>query len=123
MSEHPRCPRDGGLLLMERGVNGAPDRVFCELCGWSVYREVVPRVSVDEVKRDWEHTMALVPCTVIGCTNKILPSNTTGLCHKHGNQMQMYKARKSKTAPFFKTADGYVENPEYGRHMRKGRAL
>lgn len=53
MSEvRPRCPRCGGLVLLERssGFWGC-DRVFC-VCGWSRWREVrvvIPAVPPQEV--------------------------------------------------------------------------
>lgn len=115
MIERPRCPRDGELLLMDRGVNGAPDRVFCPLCGWMVEREVVPRIALESVRSEGYHNMSRGTCKVVGCSNKINLASKSGLCQKHGNRMQMYRKRKTKTIPLFKVGDDYIENPAYGQ--------
>ena len=121
MSEHPRCKRDGGLLLMERGVYGLPDRVFCPLCGWSVEREVVPVIPMVKEFLAGNQQVLSRNCTVVGCTCRINWANQSGLCQKHGNQMQMFERGKTKTPPLLKVGEVYLVNPEYGQAPKKGR--
>lgn len=121
MIERPRCPRDGELLLMDRGVNGALDRVFCQICGWMVEREVVPRIALESVRSEGYHNMSRGTCKVVGCENKINLASKSGLCQKHGNRMQMFRKKKTKTIPLFQVDDYYIENPAYGQGARAPR--
>jgi hypothetical protein len=100
-------------------VGGLKIDIFrCLLCGDMTElrkprpdrRPVAP--SVAPAKKNKHHERSAT-CTVVGCDDKYAPRYSKyRMCMAHSKIMSQYNCGKIKVAPFIKTGDAWIENPD-----------
>lgn len=128
-AKRPVCPRCKGRLRhgMDIALDGCQEYISCMVCGWRLYREPAPSMTVADVKalesdaeRMRRETFQKIrvecvqPCKVRGCGNVINRlKNITGLCGDCHRQLYAWKVGKRTTPPpFVKVGSEYVRVKE-----------